>query len=283
IAMVNPDDGSLSVFQTADNSRTDKLATGSNPSSVVIAPNGRIAYVANRGDGTVVRISWIDGGPPEITATVDVGAEPAGLALSPSGKQLFVAEYAQSRVSVIDTATMKIGTTIPIDRPRALVVTNNGDRNDADEQLIVASYFGVPVPGREAKDDGRTGRVARFSLANLGAAADITLSPMDSGFHKDGLAANPTVMTSPNQLSAMAVSGKRVYITSVSASPEGPARFDNNVFPVVYVADLATGAEIRDASGTANLARKIYDAIPSPSAASPRFIPGELSDLAFLG
>src|SRR5262249_4551075 len=80
-----------------------------------------------------------------------------------------------------------------------------------------------------------------------------------------------------------AVSGGRVYITSVSASPEGPARFDNNVFPVVYVADLASAVEIRDASGTANLARKVFDAIPSPSAASPRFIPGELSDLAFLG
>src|SRR5262249_3799289 len=72
------------------------------------------------------------------------------------------------------------------------------------------------------------------------------------------------------------------YVTSVSASPEGPPRFDNNVFPVVYVADLAAGAEVRDASGTVNLARKIYDAIPSPSATNPRFIPGELADLAFV-
>ena len=31
-----------------------------------------------------------------------------------------------------------------------------------------------------------------------------------------------------------------------------------------------------------NLARKIYDAIPSPSPTSPRFIPGELSDIAFV-
>ncbi|HZJ64773.1 MAG TPA: beta-propeller fold lactonase family protein [Kofleriaceae bacterium] len=282
VAMVNPDDGSLSVFQTSDNARISKIATGGNPSSVVIAPDGKTAYVANRADGTVVRVAGIDGGTPAISGTVTVGAEPAGLALSPSGDRLFVAEYAQSRVSVVDTATMKIGTTIAIDRPRALLVTNNGNTSDADEELVVAQYFGVPVPGGEAKDDGRTGRIATFSLANLKPAAEIALSPVDSGFVKFGT--SETVKTSPNQLGAMAVDARgRLYVTSVSASPEGPARFDNNVFPVVYVADLAARSEVRDAGGTTNLARKIYNANPSPSASNPRFVPGELSDMAFLG
>src|SRR4051812_20564589 len=80
VAMVNPDDGSLSVFQTVDNARTAKVATGGNPSSVVIAPDGKTAYVANRADGTVVRVSGIDGGAPAVDATTTVGAEPAGLA-----------------------------------------------------------------------------------------------------------------------------------------------------------------------------------------------------------
>jgi YVTN family beta-propeller protein len=282
VAMVNPDDGSLSVFQTSDHARISKIATGGNPSSVVIAPDGKTAYVANRADGTVVKVSGIDGGTPAISATVTVGAEPAGLALSPSGSQLFVAEYAQSRVSVIDTATMKIGTTIAIDRPRALLVTNNGDTSDADEQLVVAQFFGVPVPGGEARDDGRTGRVATFALSSLGDAGEIALSPIDSGFTKFGAAT--TIQTSPNQLGALAVDARgRLYVTSVSASPEGPARFDNNVFPVVYVADLATRSEVRDASGTTNLARKIYNANPNPSPSNPRFVPGELADMAFLG
>ena len=274
VAMVNPDDGSLSVFATSDNSRSAKLGTGGNPSSVVIAADNKTAYVANRADGTVVKISGIDGGTPSIAAMAQVGAEPAGLALSPSGKRLFVAEFAQSRVSVIDTATMTVSASINIDRPRAVLVTNNGDKNDADEQLVVSQYYGVPVPGREAKDDGRTGLVSTFSLGDLSRLKDITLSPIDSGF---------TVTTSPNQLASMAVAANRVYITSVSASPEGPTKFDGNVFPVVYVADLTSGTEVRDASGTANLARKIYDAIPVSSAASPRFIPGDLSDIAFLG
>jgi len=105
---------------------------------------------------------------------------------------------------------------------------------------------------------------------------------MDSGFPKAGVPTNPTVKTAPNQLGAMATAQGRLYFTSVSASPEAPARFDNNVFPVVYVADVASASEVRDGSGTVNLARKIYDAIPAPTAANPRFIPGELSDIDFV-
>jgi hypothetical protein len=51
---------------------------------------------------------------------------------------------------------------------------------------------------------------------------------------------------------------------------------------VVYVADLATRAEITGAGGTTNLARKVLDGIPSPTPNAPRFIPGELVDMEFV-
>ena len=282
VAMVNPDDGSLAVFQTSDNARTAKLATGGTPSGVALAPDSKTAYVANRADGTVVRVTGLDTGTPAVSGTAQVGAEPIGLALSPTGKQLFVAEYAESRVSVIDTATMTVTSSFAVDRPRALLVTNNGDASDADETLVVAEYFGAPVAGKESKDDGRIGHVRLFALADLTHAQDIALAPIDAGFPKGGVAGNPTVHASANQLTSIAIANGRLYVTTIAASPEGPTRFDNNVFPVVYVADLATATAVTDASGTTNLARKIYDAIPAPSAASPRFIPGELSDLAFV-
>ena len=281
VAMVNPEDGSLSVFQTSDHARTAKVATGGSPSSVVIAADSTTAFVANRADGTVVRITGLDGGTPTVDTVVQGGAEPVALALSPTGAKLFVAELAESRVSVIDVASMTVETSLPVDRPRALLVTNNLDESDADEMLIVTHYFGVPSAGGEAKDDGRTGTIRLHPLADLAASKAITLSPLDSGFPRGGVATNPTVKTSPNLLSAVAVANGRVYVTSTSASPEAPARFDNNVFPVVYVADLASLTEVTT-NGTTNLARKIYDAIPSPSPASPRFIPGELSDIDFV-
>jgi DNA-binding beta-propeller fold protein YncE len=282
VAMVNPEDGSLSVFATTDNARLSRVATGGSPSSVVIAADNKTAYVANRADGTVVRIAGIDGGTPQLDAKIEVGSEPTGLALSPTGKQLFVAEYAESRVSVIDTASLQLATTIAIDRPRALMVTNNLDANDSDETLVVTEFFGKPVPGGEAKDDGRVGYLRLYPLADLQSVQSIRFDAIDSGFAKGGVATNPTVKASPNQLGAIAISRGRAYVASVSASPEGPTRFDNNVFPVVYVADLAANAEVRDASGTVNLAKKIVDAIPSPSPTSPRFLPGDLADLDFV-
>lgn len=278
VAMVNPEDSSLSVFQTSDHARLSKLTTGGNPSSVVFAPDGKTAYVANRADGTVVRIDGVDGGTPAIAMTAIVGAEPVALALSPSGKRLFVAEFADSRVSVIDTASMQVTSSVTLDRPRALLVTNNKDDNDDDETLIATQFFGTPVPGREAKDDGRTGKVRLYPISDLGQYKDVSLAPLDSGFPRGGVAGAPTVMTAPNQLSAIGFSNGRAFVTSVSASPEPPARFDNNVFPVVYIVDVTAAS----ATGSVNLARKIVDAIPSPSPASPRFMPGELSDLDFV-
>lgn len=278
IAMVNPDDGSLSIFTTADNTRTAKVATGKNPSSVVLAADGRRAFVANRADGTVVRVAGIDGGTPAIDATIEVGSEPVALALSPTGKRLFVAELADSRVSVIDTESLQIVQTVKLDRPRALLVTNDGDEDETDERLAVTQFYGTPVPGREAKDDGRTGKVRLYALADLTQYKDVTLAPIDAGFPKGGVAGNPTIQTSPNQLAALATTQGKLFITSVSASPEPPARFDNNVFPVVYTADLESAAQ----ESAVNLARKLVDANPSPTATNPRFLPGELSDIDFV-
>jgi len=282
VAMVNPEDGTLSVFQTSDNARTAKVAVGRSPSAVVIAADSKTAFVANREDGTVVRVTGIDGGTPAVDKMVTVGAEPVALALSPTGRFLFVAEYAQSRVSVLDSTTLETVRTHDVDRPRALLVTNNLDQSDDDESLVVPQFFGTPVAGKEAKDDGRTGLVKIFKVSD-GAAREITLAPTDSGFPRGGVAGAPTVLTSPNQLGAVAIAPNgRLYITSVSASPEPPARFDNNVYPVVYVADLAAGTEITGGGGTTNLAKKIVDAVPTGTAAAPRFIPGDLSDIAFL-
>src|SRR5688500_16686005 len=81
VAMVNPDDDSLSIFQTSDHARTAKVQTGDVPSAVAISPDSKIAYVANRGSGTVSRIANIDSGTPAVDATAEVGAEPVALAL----------------------------------------------------------------------------------------------------------------------------------------------------------------------------------------------------------
>lgn len=279
VAMVNPEDDSISVFSTDDYTRLSKVPTGDEPSSIVIHPDNTRAFVANRAAATVVEVSDIDTGSPVVSDPVEVGSEPTGLALSPTGARLFVAEWAEGRITIINTKTMTVEGHIDAPRnPRSVLVTNDLDTDDDDEMLVVPEFFGEPVTGKEMADDGRLGKVHVFDLADLSLSGTITLSPRDSGFVPDGTSAG-TVMTSPNQLYGVAARGSRIYVTSVSASPKGPAKFNGNVQPVVYVADLSTLSEVTSGDGTTNLAKEVDEAIPSGT--GTRHFLADLVDIEF--
>ena len=281
VVMVNPETDTVTVFKTSDNSVSATVTTGDEPAAVIIGPDSKTAYVANRAAATVVKITRLDTATPTVSAPVNVGSEPTGLALSPTGAKLFVAEYAESRVSTITTATMTAGAvTIPSRNPRSIAVTNNLDASDDDETLIVAEFFGVVVAGKEAQDDSRTGLVKLYKASDLASAGSISFAPRDSTFGLNNTAG--ATMTSPNQLWAVAVQGGRIFVPSISASPAPPANFAQNVFPVIYVGNLTSKTEDTTAAGTINLARKVVDAIPAPSAAAPRYVMGDTVDLSFV-
>lgn len=275
VIMTNPGDGSISVFDTATNERVARLETGGRPSSVVIHPNGDTAFVANRGDATVVRVDGLTG-TPSVAATVEVGSEPTGLALSPSGATLFVAEHAEGSVGVVDTASMTRTASIDApENPYALAMTNDGDEDDTDELLFVPEFFGVPTEDGEGTDTSRSGLVRVYRTSDLEPDGPITLSPIDSGFAPDG---GESVMASPNQLSSVSIQDGRIYVTSISVSPAAPVRFNLNVQPIVYVADIASREELREATGSVNLARLVREA-----EADTKLFLADTVDLAFIG
>jgi len=280
VVMVNPDDDSISIFRTADDTRLSKVTTGDEPSAVVLSADGKTAWVANRAAATVVKVSGIDTASPTVSDPIDVGSEPTGLALTPTGAHLFVAEFAEGRVSRIDTAAMTVtGTIDSPQNPRGIGVTNDGDADDADEHVVVPEFFGEPNANGEGKDTGRTGRVRIYKVSDLSPEPPITFDPIDSGVAKGGNPANGTVMTSPNQLWGVAFRDDRIYLPSVSASPEGPPRFDNNVFAVVWVGDLTGRQPVTTGAGTTNLTRAVLDSFTAPPA---RFVLGDIVDLDFV-
>jgi YVTN family beta-propeller protein len=280
VVMVNPETDSISVFDAEPLSKRSTVKTGNEPSSVVIHPDGKTAFVANRADATVVKVTSLTGASPRVSEPLEVGSEPTGLALSPTGAKLFVAEWAEGRVSVVDTASMKIIASIDAPtNPRSVVVTNNGDSDDSDEFVLVPEFFGQAGPGAEASDESRTGLVRVYKVSDYSATPGIRFSPLDSGFVPDGTNAG-TVKTAPNQLYAAAVQGQKVYATSISASPKGPPKFNGNVYPVVYVGDLETRKEDTGKAGTVNLAKKVQEAIPT---GQPRHFLADLVDIAFAG
>ena len=270
VAMVTSTDDSLAIFRTSDNIRLAKVTTGKEPSAVVIHPDGVTAFVANRADATVVRVDGINTGDPIVGNPVPVGSEPTGVALSPTGALLFVAEYAEGRISVIDTASMAVVGVIdePL-HPRGLAVTNDGDDDDSDELIVVPEFFGEALA--EVSDVGRLGRVRLYSVADYSSQGTIQLSPLDSGFG---------VSTAPNQLYNVAIAGSKLFLPSVAASPEPPVVFNQNVQPVVFVANLASLSEDQSLVGTQNLARFVRDEIPE---GDPRFFLADIVDIAMVG
>src|SRR3990170_3787634 len=77
----------------------------------VPAQAGPFAYIPNDGSNTV---SVIDTATNTVTATVPVGANPAGVAVHPAGTFVYVANFNDNTVSVIDTATNTVTATVPV-------------------------------------------------------------------------------------------------------------------------------------------------------------------------
>ncbi|MEO8440615.1 MAG: alkaline phosphatase family protein [Spartobacteria bacterium] len=133
--------GILNTVAVID-AKSDKLITvvpvGLAPYRVVAGPKGRTLYVANRGGrtpkenephaisaGSAVRvdpktgaalrgsISIID--TDSLTSTeVEVGRGPSGLAISPDGTMLYVADSDDDTIEVLDTRTQKITRTLSL-------------------------------------------------------------------------------------------------------------------------------------------------------------------------
>lgn len=289
VIAVNPDNDSVTVLDTDDDSVRARIMTGTEPVAAVVHPDGTRAYVVNRAEGNVVEITGLDTDAPIVSRAVDVGSEPTALALSPSGARLYVAEWAEGQVSIVDTASMVRQGGIDAPRnPRSVAVTNDGDGEDDDETLIVVEFYGEPNPDvdgcpngtAEACDTGRIGRIRRYRLDSLAPLSAILFSPLDSGIVPNGLSG--TVMTAPNQLYAAAVQGSKIYVPSVSASPQGPIVFNGNVYPVVYVGDLDSGMEDLSNVGTVNLAKLANDQI-GDEPGTDRFFLQEAVDIAFAG
>lgn len=281
VAMVNPEADSVSVFDAATGARTALVATGPKPSAIVIHPDDTTMFVANRGDATVVKVTGLDTATPDVGDPLDVGSEPTGLALSPTGDTLYVAEWAEGRIAVIDTATMvERGSIDAPKNPRGVAVTNDGDQDDDDEIIVVPEFYGEPT-GTEGTDTSRAGRVRLYSALDLGPQTPILLAPIDSGFAPVGApVGTPTVMTSPNQLWTAIIIGQKIYLPSISASPAAPVSFQTNVQPVIYVGDLASHTEDRGLTGTMNLSPLVRDQIPDPG---PRFFLADIVDISFVG
>ena len=92
------------------------IKVGKDPQYIAITPDGKTAYVANRGPN----VGYGDTVTPIVTATgkagtaIKVGEDPACIAITPNGKTAYVANLNSGTVTPILTATGKAGNAITV-------------------------------------------------------------------------------------------------------------------------------------------------------------------------
>lgn len=230
---------------------TKSVSVGAEPTAIVISPSGKSLYVANWGEGTVSSI---------LTATMEEAPLDLNRRLS---DERFVGQLVgkgEPASAVWTNIQLDLGQRKGLAHPRALAVTDDGDTDDLDETLYATEFFAQPLVdggagGPDDLDHSRVGLVYPILLETNGAPPDrnvIVLQPANVSFQdSDGA---PTGCF-PNQLYSAAVSGDRLYVTSVCASPSGPvepgppgATASNNfktlLHSAVFVVDTTKNQEV---------------------------------------
>ncbi len=121
----------------------------SDPFGLVVTPDGKKAFITNSGANRVTAISidsvraLITNATPENLKTypdniglsrhyvikrIQTGADPKGLALSPDGKKLYVAETLEDKIAVINTETLEKIASIDLGGPKRITVARQGRR-----------------------------------------------------------------------------------------------------------------------------------------------------------
>ena len=145
------------------------------PFDIVITPDGKKAFVSHSGVNriSVINIdsirSLIAGSTPEIlniypnhlgvssryvTRRISTGADPKGLALSPDGKLLYVAEQLEDRIAVINTDNLETIHTIDLGGPRRITVNRQGRRLFANSGHTFQNQFACYTCHPDMHEDG---------------------------------------------------------------------------------------------------------------------------------
>ncbi|MDP3233097.1 MAG: c-type cytochrome [Myxococcales bacterium] len=126
---VDPDLDTLFVVDAKDPSSFKEVKVGRAPEKVLVAPDDTI-YVANRYGRS---LSVIRKGEAQVSATIGVGIEPVGLAVSTDGKTLYVVNSASradldvGTVMAIDTVTQQVKWEAPVGpEPRGITLLASG-------------------------------------------------------------------------------------------------------------------------------------------------------------
>lgn len=123
------DSKDLSIIDTSTNTVTATVPIQAGPPQyIAIAPDGKHAYATIYDPRSEVHaVSVIDTKTKKVTATISVGLRPYGLAVTPDGSEIYVADHDSATISVISATSNKVVTTIGVaPNPHWIVFSPDG-------------------------------------------------------------------------------------------------------------------------------------------------------------
>lgn len=243
--VANPDNDSVSVFDSASLARSAEVATGAAPRTLARAPDGRI-WVINRDSAS---ISVVDPQTLAVTRTIALprASQPYGIVISEEGRA-YVSLEATGSVLVLDTASGATLASVAVGaNPRHLSLTGDGAR------LLVSRFITPALPGEgtaqvATKVAGvpRGGEIVVVDTAAMSLQHTIVLQ------HSDRTDTEISGAGVPNYLGAAVISpdGGTAWVPSKQDNiKRGTLRsgvaldFQNTVRAISSRIDLATQAE----------------------------------------
>lgn len=129
LLIANAGDHTVTVYDQPANTLVATIPVGKTPRGLVVSPNGRKAWVANHGDGTV---TVLDLRTLKAGKTIRHGQleKPRSLALSPDGGRLVVTSEASRRLLLVDAVKDVVvrSVTTTQSEPRAVALARSGSR-----------------------------------------------------------------------------------------------------------------------------------------------------------
>jgi YVTN family beta-propeller protein len=177
-----------------------------NPAGIAITPDGKTAYVANYGSGSVTPINTATN---TAGAAITVGVRPTSIAITPDGKTAYVANSWSGTVTPIAVATNTAGTAITVGSgPIAVTITPDGKTafvvnsgaNTVTPIAVASNTPGASIAvgegpvGIATSPDGVSAYVADShfnTVTPITVATDTTRTPITVGNGPWGIAITP--------------------------------------------------------------------------------------------
>ena len=198
--VTNAFDSTVSVIDTASNQVVATLPVGVAPNGVAITPKRNhsyddddhghqpFAYVTNGADNTV---SVVDTASNTVVATIPVGHEPFGVAITSDGTRVYVTNQLDDSVSVIDTSSNTVVDTISefpeFVFPTGVAITPDGtnghERDDHRHRSLAYVTNNVPDIGGS--------NLPASTVSVIDTASNTVVATIPVGQYPNGVATTP--------------------------------------------------------------------------------------------